>query len=105
MGVSSARLLALPVFLASAAGAKNALSKIFGLEHVERTYDDALKWWFELGVLGSVSHKMLSGMDRVIKSTARNNLHWPSDTPMDMFHDKEDAGGLGIPLLQVCILS
>ena len=56
-------------------------------------------------VLGSVSHKMLSGMDRVIKSTARNNLHWPSDTPMDMFHDKEDAGGLGIPLLQVCILS
>ena len=48
-GVSSVRLLALPAFLASAVGAKNALSEIFGLEHVERTYDDALKWWFELG--------------------------------------------------------
>ena len=47
--VSSARLIALPAFLASAVGAKNALSKIFGLEHVDGTYDDALKWWFELG--------------------------------------------------------
>ena len=49
MGVFSARLLALPAFLASAVGAKDALSKIFGLEHVDGTYDDALKWWFELG--------------------------------------------------------
>ena len=43
LGVSSARLLALPAFLASAVGAKNALSEIFGLEHVDGTYDDALK--------------------------------------------------------------
>ena len=49
LGVSSARLLALPAFLASAVGAKNALSEIFGLEHVDRTCDDALKQWFELG--------------------------------------------------------
>ena len=49
LGVFSARLLVLPAFLASAVGAKNALSKIFGLEHVDGTYDDALKRWFELG--------------------------------------------------------
>ena len=49
LGVSSARLLALPAFLASAARAKDALSKIFGLEHVDGTYDNALKRWFELG--------------------------------------------------------
>ena len=48
LGVSSARLLALPAFLASA-GAKDALSEIFGLEHVDGTYDDALKRWFDLG--------------------------------------------------------
>ena len=48
LGVSSARLLALPAFLASAVGAKDALSEIFGLEHVDGTYDDALKRWFEL---------------------------------------------------------
>ena len=51
LGVSSARLLALAAFLASAVGAKDALSKIFGLEHVHRTYDDALKRWFDLGKL------------------------------------------------------
>ena len=49
LGVSSARLLALPAFLTSAVGAKNALSEIFGLEHVDGTYDDALKRWFDLG--------------------------------------------------------
>ena len=49
LGVSSARLLALPAFLASAVGAKDALSKIFALEHVDGTYDDALKRWFEIG--------------------------------------------------------
>ena len=49
LGVSSARLLALPAFLASAVKAKDALSKIFGLVHVDETYDDALKLWFELG--------------------------------------------------------
>ena len=49
LGVSSARLLALPAFLASAVGAKDALSEIFGLEHVDGTYDDALKRWFDLG--------------------------------------------------------
>ena len=49
LGVSSARLLALAAFLASAVGAKDALSEIFGLEHVDGTYDDALKRWFELG--------------------------------------------------------
>ena len=49
LSVSSARLLALPAFLASAVGAKDALSKNFGLEHVDGTYDDALKRWFELG--------------------------------------------------------
>ena len=37
LGVSSARLLALPAFLASAVGAKDALSEIFGLEHVDGT--------------------------------------------------------------------
>ena len=50
LGVSSARLLALPAFLASA-GANNALGEIFGLKHVDETYDDALKRWFELGKL------------------------------------------------------
>ena len=49
LGVSSARLLALPAFLASAVEAKNALSKIFGFEHVDGTYEDELKPWFELG--------------------------------------------------------
>ena len=49
LSVSSARLLALPALLASAVGAKNALSKIFGLEHVDGIYNDALKRWFELG--------------------------------------------------------
>ena len=33
--VSSARLLTLPAFLASAVGAKDALSENFGLEHVD----------------------------------------------------------------------
>ena len=47
LGVCSARLLALT--LASAVGAKNAFSKNFGLELVNKTYDDALKRWFELG--------------------------------------------------------
>ena len=50
LGVSSARLLALLAFLASAISAKDALSEIFGLEHVDGTYDDdALTRWFELG--------------------------------------------------------
>ena len=49
LGLSSARLLVLPAFLASAVGAKDALSEIFGLEHVDGTYDDALKRWFEVG--------------------------------------------------------
>ena len=49
LGVSSARLLALPAFLASSVEAKDALSEIFGLEHVDGTYDNALKRWFELG--------------------------------------------------------
>ena len=49
LSFSSARLLALPTFLASAVGAKDALSKIFGLEQVDGTYDDAFKRWFELG--------------------------------------------------------
>ena len=54
LGVSSARLLALPAFLASAVGAKDALSEIFGLEHVDGTYDDALKQWFDLGKIEMV---------------------------------------------------
>ena len=49
LGVSSARLLALPAFVASAVGAKNALSEIFGLKHVDGNYGDALKRWFEVG--------------------------------------------------------
>ena len=49
LGVSSARQLSIPIFLASAVEAKGALSEIFGLEHVDGTYDDALKRWFELG--------------------------------------------------------
>ena len=49
LGVSSACLLALLAFLASAISAKDALSEIFGLEHVDGTYDDdALTRWFEL---------------------------------------------------------
>ena len=48
LGVSSARLLALPAFLTSAVGAKDALSEFFGLDHVDGTYDDALKRWFDL---------------------------------------------------------
>ena len=49
LGVSSARLLALPTFLASAVGTKNALSEIFDLEHWDGTYNDALERWFEHG--------------------------------------------------------
>ena len=52
LGVSSARLLVLLVFLASAVGAKKAFSKIFGLEHVDGKDDDALKRWFELEKIG-----------------------------------------------------
>ena len=48
LGVSSGRLLALPAFLASAVGAKNGLSEIFGSENVDETYDDAFKRWFGL---------------------------------------------------------
>ena len=55
LGVYSARLLALPAFLASAVGAKDALSEIFSLEHVDGTHDDALKRWFELGKIEIVS--------------------------------------------------
>ena len=43
LGVSSARLLALPAFLASAIEAKIVLSEIFGMEHVDGIYNDALK--------------------------------------------------------------
>ena len=49
LSVFSARLLALPAFIASEVGAKNALSEIFGLEQVDIAYDDTLKRWFELG--------------------------------------------------------
>ena len=49
LGVSSARLLASRAFLASAVGAKDALSEIFDLEHVDGIYNDALERWFELG--------------------------------------------------------
>ena len=48
LGVSSARLLALPPFLVSSLGAKKALGVFFCLKHVDGTHDDALKWWFEL---------------------------------------------------------
>ena len=34
--------------LASAVGAKNALSKVFILKHVDGTYDDAFERWFKL---------------------------------------------------------
>ena len=57
LSVSSARLLALPAFLASAVGAKNALSKIFALKHVNVIYDDALKRWFELGKIEMAPEK------------------------------------------------
>ena len=49
LGVSSARLLALPAFLASALGAKNALREGYGLELADGIYDDALKWLFHIG--------------------------------------------------------
>ena len=42
-------------------------------------------------------------MDRVLRRTVRSFLNWPSDTPVEMFHAEENAGGLGIPLLKVCI--
>ena len=58
LGVSSARLLALPAFLASAVGAKDDLSEIFGLEQVDGTYDDALKRWFDLGKIEMKSKKI-----------------------------------------------
>ena len=48
LGVSSARLLTLPALLASAVRAKNFSSKNFSSEHVDGTFDDALKRWFEL---------------------------------------------------------
>ena len=56
LGIISACLLALPAFLASA-GAKNALNEIFGLEHVDGTYDDALKRSFELGKIEMAPEK------------------------------------------------
>ena len=43
LGISSARVHYLPAFLASAVGAKHALSKTFGFDHVDGSYDDALK--------------------------------------------------------------
>ena len=64
LGVSSPRLLALPALLASAVGAKDALCEIFGLEHVDGTYDDALKRWFELGkteMLRKMKSKKMDG--------------------------------------------
>ena len=63
LGVSSAPLLALPAFLASAVGAKDALSEIFGLEHVDGTHDDALKRWFELGK-NEMAPKMKSSSEK-----------------------------------------
>ena len=36
-------------FLSLSSRSENALSEIFGLEHVEVIYDDALKRYFELG--------------------------------------------------------
>ena len=45
--MSSARLVALRAFLASAVGAKANLSEIFGLEHQHGTYNDALKFWLD----------------------------------------------------------
>ena len=57
MGASSTRLPALPAFLASAVGAKDALSEIVDLEHVDGTYDDALKRWFELGKIEMAPQK------------------------------------------------
>ena len=65
LGVSSARLLALPAFLALSVGAKNTLGEIFGLEKVHGTYDDALKRRFELGKIGMAPKNEIQKMDRV----------------------------------------
>ena len=46
-GVSSARILVLPAFLASAVGAKATLSELFGLEHEDGTYNDASELRFD----------------------------------------------------------
>ena len=48
-------------FLASAIGAKDALSEIFGLEHVNGMYDVALKRWFELGKSEMAQSKKIGG--------------------------------------------
>ena len=64
LGVSSARLLALSAFLASAVGAKDALSEIFGLEPVDGTYDDALKRWFELKKTETAPEKEIQKIGR-----------------------------------------
>ena len=53
--------------------------------------------------LRSVTKDVLSGRDRIVSRTMRNILNWPSDTPVEMFYAEEIAGGLGIPLLKVCI--
>ena len=67
LGVSSARLLALPAFLASALGAKDAFSEIFGLEHVDGTYDDALKRWFELGKIEMAPENEIQNADLILR--------------------------------------
>ena len=45
--MSSARLLALLAFLASAVGAKATLSEIYGLEHEDGTFYGELKLWLD----------------------------------------------------------
>ena len=65
LGVSSARLLALPAFLASAVEAKNALSEFLGLENLDGTYDDAPKRWFELGKIEMAPENEIQKLDRV----------------------------------------
>ena len=46
LDVSSARLLALPPFLASAVGAQATLRQKCGLENANGLYNDALEFWF-----------------------------------------------------------
>ena len=53
LGVSSNRLLVLADFLASAVDVKATLGEVFGLEHGDGIYNDALELWFQSAKYGA----------------------------------------------------
>ena len=67
LGVSSAHLLNLPAFLSSTVRAKNALSIIYGLEHVDGTYDYTFKREFELGKIEMAPENEIQKFNSEIK--------------------------------------